>query len=156
MVANDPVNQVDPYGEACQTVEEVASCTIDTFEDAEGNEISRQKAMEGRNGRAIRRLESKLTQTYKKAQNLASNSGSVTVRGDSREGMAALIIGGGSISREPDETREDFEARATAGTPAAIHLPENGRDALATGEAPQWAQGALAMRALRQKHGHTD
>jgi len=28
---------------------------------------------------------------------------------------AALIIGGGSISREPDETREAFEARATAG-----------------------------------------
>lgn len=69
------------------------------------------------------------------------------------EPMSALIIGGGNISREPDETREAFEARATAGTPAAIHLPENGRDALATGEAPQWAQGALAMRALRQKHG---
>lgn len=69
------------------------------------------------------------------------------------EPMSALIIGAGSISREPDETPEAFEARATAGTPAAIHLPENGRDALATGEAPQWAQGALAMRALRQKHG---
>jgi hypothetical protein len=55
--------------------------------------------------------------------------------------MSALIIGAGSISREPDETPEAFEARATAGTPAAIHLPENGRD-------------ALAMRALRQKHGN--
>ena len=73
--------------------------------------------------------------------------------GETGEPMAALIIGGGTISREPDETREAFEARATAGAPAAIHLPENGRDALATGEAPQWAQSALAMRALRQKHG---
>jgi|688.fasta_scaffold220662_2 hypothetical protein len=74
---------------------------------------------------------------------------------DGEPGLA-FFVGGGSISREPDETVEAFEARATAGTPAAIHLPENGRDALATGEAPQWAQGALAMRAQRQKHGHTD
>lgn len=74
--------------------------------------------------------------------------------GATGEPMSALIIGAGSISREPDETREAFEARATAGTRAAIHLPENGRDTLATGEAPQWAQGALAMRALRQKHGN--
>lgn len=70
------------------------------------------------------------------------------------EPSVALIVGGESISREPDETREAFEARATVGTPAVIHLPENGRDALATGEAPQWAQSALAMRALRQKHGN--
>jgi hypothetical protein len=74
--------------------------------------------------------------------------------GETGEPISALIVGGGSISREPDEMREAFEARATVGTPAAIHLPENGRDALATGEAPQWAQGALAMRALRQKHGN--
>jgi hypothetical protein len=67
--------------------------------------------------------------------------------GETGEPMSALIIGGGSISREPDETREAFEARATAATPATIHLLENGRDALAPGEAPQWAQGALAMRA---------
>lgn len=50
--------------------------------------------------------------------------------------MGAFIIGGGSISREPDETREAFEARALAGAPAAIFLPDNGRDALATGKAP--------------------
>lgn len=35
--------------------------------------------------------------------------------GETGEPMSALIIGGGSISREPDETREAFEARATAG-----------------------------------------
>lgn len=65
---------------------------------------------------------------------------------------AAIIVGGDTILREPDETREAFEARASAGAPAAIFLPDNGRDALANGETPQWAQGALAMRALRQKH----
>ncbi|MBU2587342.1 MAG: hypothetical protein KJ872_04435 [Alphaproteobacteria bacterium] len=62
-------------------------------------------------------------------------------------------MGGGSIRREPDETREAFEARASAGAPVAIHLPDNGRDALATGKAPQWAQSALVMKALREKHG---
>lgn len=30
---------------------------------------------------------------------------------------AALIIGGGTIGREPHETREAFEARAIAGAP---------------------------------------
>jgi hypothetical protein len=40
--------------------------------------------------------------------------------GATGEPMSALIIGAGSISREPGETREAFEARATAGTPAAI------------------------------------
>lgn len=74
--------------------------------------------------------------------------------GESGEPMSALIVGGGSISREPDETREAFEAQAMAGAPAAIYLPDNGRDALATGKAPQWAQSALVMRALRQKHGN--
>lgn len=72
------------------------------------------------------------------------------------EPLSAFIMGSGSITREPDETREAFEARATAGTPAAIHLPENGRDALATGKAPDWARSELIMRTLRQKHGHTD
>jgi hypothetical protein len=72
--------------------------------------------------------------------------------GETGEPMAALIIGAGTISREPNESREAFEARATAGAPAAIHLPDDGRDALATGKTPQWATGALAMRALRQKH----
>jgi hypothetical protein len=41
--------------------------------------------------------------------------------GRTGEPMSALIIGAGSISREPDETREAFEARAIAGTPAALH-----------------------------------
>jgi len=49
----------------------------------------------------------------------------------------AIIIGGSSIAREPDETREAFEARVTAGAQTANNLPDNGRDALATGKAPQ-------------------
>lgn len=73
--------------------------------------------------------------------------------GATSEPMSALIIGGGSILRESGESREAFEARATAGAPAAIHLPDNGRDALATGKAPKWAQSALAIKALREKHG---
>ena len=43
--------------------------------------------------------------------------------GATGEPMSALIIGGGSISREPEEMREAFEARAIAGAPAAHHLP---------------------------------
>ncbi|WP_354325293.1 hypothetical protein [Porphyrobacter sp. MBR-155] len=66
--------------------------------------------------------------------------------------MSTLIIGGGSISREPDETREAFEARATAGAPAAISVPANGR-ALVPGKTPQWAQSALVLRKLKAKHG---
>lgn len=49
----------------------------------------------------------------------------------------AIIIGGGSIAREPDETREAFEARTMLGAPTVIQLPDNGRDALATDKAPQ-------------------
>lgn len=73
--------------------------------------------------------------------------------GATGEPLSAMIVGGGSIRREPDESREAFEARASAGAPVAIHLPDNGRDALATGKAPRWAQSALAMKALREKHG---
>jgi hypothetical protein len=70
------------------------------------------------------------------------------------EPISALLMGAGSIAREPGETREAFEARAMAGAPAAISLPDDGRAALATGKAPQWAQRQLALRALRQKHGN--
>lgn len=47
---------------------------------------------------------------------------------DGEPGMA-FFVGGGSISRQPDESREAFEARAIACAPAAIHLPENRRKA---------------------------
>jgi len=40
--------------------------------------------------------------------------------GRTGEPMSALIIGAGSISREPDEKREAFEARAMASAPAAM------------------------------------
>lgn len=63
---------------------------------------------------------------------------------------SAMIVGGGSIQRNPGESREAFEARASAGAPVAIHLPDNGRDALATGKAPQWAP---VVKVLREKHG---
>jgi len=73
--------------------------------------------------------------------------------GKSGEPMSALIVGGGSISREPDETREAFESRVSAGAPAAIYLPDNGR-ALVPGEAPLRVQSALVLQKLRQKHGN--
>lgn len=87
--------------------------------------------------------------------NGASDGPSVVFLCDAATGepLSVLVMGGGSIAREPDETREAFEARAMAGAPAAIHLPANGRDALATGKAPNWARSELIMRALRQKHG---
>lgn len=47
--------------------------------------------------------------------------------GATGEPGAAIIIGGGTIRREPDESREAFEARASAGAPVAIHIPDNGR-----------------------------
>lgn len=75
--------------------------------------------------------------------------------GETGEPLGAILVGGGSISREQNESREAFEARAMAGAPAALSLPANGRDALATGKAPQWAQSELALLALRQKHDAT-
>lgn len=51
---------------------------------------------------------------------------------------AAIIIGGGTISREPDETRGAFEARASEGAKAVILLPDNGRDDLTVDRAKQW------------------
>lgn len=70
----------------------------------------------------LERLEGKRAQS-------AENGPSVIFLCDAETGepSVALIVGGDSISREPDETQEAFEARATAGTPAAIHLPEHGR-----------------------------
>jgi hypothetical protein len=72
--------------------------------------------------------------------------------GATGEPLSALVMGGGSVAREPNETREAFEARAMAGAPAAIHLPANGRDALATGKAPRWAKCDLILDTLRRKH----
>jgi len=69
------------------------------------------------------------------------------------EPSAALILGGGTVTRNEGETVEAFTARASAGVSGAVCLPDNGRDAIATGKAPAWAQSALAMRHLRAKHG---
>lgn len=68
------------------------------------------------------------------------------------EARAAMILGGETLSRGLDETDEDFRTRASAGVPGAVCLPDSGREALATGEAPEWAKGKLALRALEQKH----
>ena len=51
------------------------------------------------------------------------------------EPLAAMLMGGGSLTREDGETAEAFTARAEAGAAAAVFLPDNGRDALATGKA---------------------
>lgn len=47
--------------------------------------------------------------------------------GKTGEPVSAMFVGGGSIRREPDESREAFEARASARAPVAIHIPDNGR-----------------------------
>lgn len=49
--------------------------------------------------------------------------------GATGEPFSAMIVGGGSIEREPGESCEAFEARASAGAPATFHLPDNGRAA---------------------------
>ena len=61
-------------------------------------------------------------------------------------------MGGGSLTRKDGETAEALAARADAGGAGAVFLPDNGREALATGEAPRWATGALVEKALREKH----
>lgn len=68
------------------------------------------------------------------------------------EPLAAMQVGGGTLTREDGETVEAFTARANAGAACAVFLPDNGRDALATGKAPRWATGALVVKALREKH----
>jgi len=68
------------------------------------------------------------------------------------ETRVALLKGGGTLSREPDETEAAFMARASDGTTGAVFLPDNTRDALASGNAPRWAQSELVIRALRAKH----
>ncbi len=55
---------------------------------------------------------------------------------EAREAVTAAIMGGGSLTREDGETVEAFTARAEAGATGAVFLPDNGRDALATGKAP--------------------
>lgn len=68
------------------------------------------------------------------------------------EPLAAMLMGGGTLTREDGETVEAFTARADTGEAGAVFLPDNGRDALATGKAPRWASGALVEKALREKH----
>jgi hypothetical protein len=69
------------------------------------------------------------------------------------EPSAAIIRGDGTVTRNDGETVEAFIARASAGISTAVYLPDNGRDALATGKAPEWASGELVIRQLRAKHG---
>jgi len=46
------------------------------------------------------------------------------------EPSAALILGGGTVTRNDGESVDAFTARASAGVSGAIYLPDNGRDAL--------------------------
>ncbi len=71
---------------------------------------------------------------------------------ESGEPLATMRMGGGSLPREDGETAKAFAARAEAGAACAVFLPDNGRDALATGKAPRWASGTLLQKALRGKH----
>jgi hypothetical protein len=64
----------------------------------------------------------------------------------------AMLMGGGGLTREDGETVEAFMARANESGAGSVFLPDNGRDALATGKAPRWASGALVEKALQEKH----
>ena len=68
------------------------------------------------------------------------------------EPLSALIKGGGTVVREADESTEAFTARASAGETNAAYLPENPRDAVSTGKAPDWSKGELVIRHLIEKH----
>jgi len=72
------------------------------------------------------------------------------------EPSAALIFGGGTVTRNQAESVDAFTARASAGVSGAVYLPDNGRDALGTGKAPAWASGQLTLRARHEKHADTD
>jgi len=56
--------------------------------------------------------------------------------GETGEPLAAMLKGGESLTREGGETADAFTARAEAGAAGAVFLPDNGRDALATGKPP--------------------
>lgn len=43
------------------------------------------------------------------------------------EARAALVMGGGTLSREPDESETAFTARASKAASVAVRLPDNGR-----------------------------
>ena len=45
------------------------------------------------------------------------------------ESDVALMVGGGSLTREAGETSEAFMARAEASVPRSVFLPDNGREA---------------------------
>ena len=68
----------------------------------------------------------------------------------------ALVMGGGGLVREPSESADAFTARASDGVSGAVYLPDNGRDALATGKAPAWVKSELTLRALHEQHADTD
>jgi hypothetical protein len=68
----------------------------------------------------------------------------------------ALLMGGGGLVRKPGEAADAFTARASDGVSGAVYLPDNGRDALATGKAPAWVKNELTLRALHEKHADTD
>ncbi|MFC2954179.1 RHS repeat-associated core domain-containing protein [Marinicaulis aureus] len=111
-VANDPVNNFDPTGLKCQTPDGVPSCTIDKFLDKNGQEITREQATEGKNGRKIEKLEATLTSKYEKAQQLASRGDSVTIKGDSKNGIADQEVSGDEIVT----AMESVELTAAAGS----------------------------------------
>jgi hypothetical protein len=49
------------------------------------------------------------------------------------EPVAAMVMGGGTLTREDGETVDGFEGRANADAAMVAYLPDNGREALATG-----------------------
>jgi hypothetical protein len=71
------------------------------------------------------------------------------------EPLTAILLGGGTLTRKDEETADAFTARASAGQSKVAYLPENGRDALATGKAPEWSKGELVLQHLRDKHANT-
>ncbi len=69
-----------------------------------------------------------------------------------RQAVTMALGGDATKTRNDGEPLDAFTARASPGASGAVCLPHNGRDAIATGKAPDWAQSALVTRHLREKH----
>jgi len=97
-VGNDPLNRKDPTGLKCVPDNDGGgSCTGDKFQDKKGNQISRESAMQGREGKKIEKDEAKLTSKYVKARQLAARNGSVKIKGDAKLGIADEAVSGQEI-----------------------------------------------------------
>ncbi len=116
-VGNDPVGNVDPTGKKCQTIDDVSTCTIDKFLNNRGEEISRKDALAA-DGKAIIKLEAKLTKRYKQALQLAERGETVTIKGSKKHKVADQEISGQDLVNSIESTTLTSAAKGKSGSNA--------------------------------------